>query len=113
MYGWIKQRTAVRQAADELVEHVVIEVPVEREQRLLVGDRLTRKSASTVRKLASSASRIASEQNMNLLWRAYLANRVQWALKDAGYTDEFVETIVSTIVVAMGPGRRDNAVTDA
>jgi hypothetical protein len=113
MFHWIKQRGAVRQAAGELVGHIVSTMPVQREERLLAGARLTRNFASTVRKIARSASGFASEQGMNVLWRAYLANRVRWALEDAGYSEEFVENIVSTIVVAMDRSRRDQAVTNA
>jgi len=34
----------------------------------------------------------AREHELNLYTKARLANRIQWALKEAGYHDDFIET---------------------
>jgi hypothetical protein len=43
----------------------------------------------------------ASATALNLYKKAHLGNRCKWALKDAGYPDEFVETLTHELVTVV------------
>ena len=50
----------------------------------------------------------ARTHSLNIYQRARLGNRVKWALRDAGYSGEFVETLtheLMTFIVVMGRGK--------
>jgi len=52
----------------------------------------------------------AQQHKLNLYTKARLANRVQWALKDAGYPDDFIETatreVATHVTLASGRAKR-------
>lgn len=109
MFRWIEHRKAVHRAADEMAAQLMAALPPDRQERLLNGPRLAGKPAAVVRRVAAAATRLSAERGLTLLWRASLANRVRWTLRDAGYADAFVESVVSALVVAMEAGRRAGA----
>ena len=100
MISFAKKRQAARQESHKLVSLVHSGLPVGSEDRIC-GRQLNTKSAAVVRQLAGSAAAFAREQRAGLLWRSYLANRVRWGLKDLGYSEEFVDSITASIVMAM------------
>ncbi|MBL8484161.1 MAG: hypothetical protein JNJ60_18335 [Rhodocyclaceae bacterium] len=46
-----------------------------------------------------------STHSMNFYKKARLANTLKWALKDAGYADDFVESTTKVIVIAVATHR--------
>lgn len=100
MISFIEKRHAIQQESHKLIALVHSGLPVGSEHRIR-GRQLTTKSATTVRQVAGSASAFAREHNAGILSRSYLANRVRWGLKDLGYSDEFVDSITASIVIAM------------
>jgi hypothetical protein len=100
MYSFFKQRHAVHRESEHLISLVVGGFPIDH-HRAALQERLAKRSAASIRKIAQSASCFARGQNAGILSRAYLANRVRWGLKDRGYDDEFVRSITASVVMAM------------
>ena len=52
---------------------------------------------------------------LNLYTKARLANRIQWGLKDAGYQDDFVETVTREVAthVAIAGARKPGPAAQA
>jgi hypothetical protein len=48
----------------------------------------------------------ASTRKPNLYQRAHLGNRVKWALKEAGYPEDFVATLVTELMTLVTVARR-------
>ena len=64
-------------------------------------------------KIFSRIDSFARSRELNLYNKARLANRIQWALKEAGYRKDFVETTtqeVATHVALAGTRGRDKRV---
>jgi hypothetical protein len=106
MIAFLEKRRAAKQESRKLVSLVHSGLPVGSEDRINAR-RLTANSTVVVRQLAGVASAFAREQRAGLLWRSYLANRVRWGLKDLGYSDDFVDSITASIVMAMEQTPRD------
>lgn len=53
----------------------------------------------------------AQENKLNLYTKARLANRIQWAMKEAGYPEDFIATTTREVAthVALASGRRKRA----
>jgi hypothetical protein len=54
--------------------------------------------------------RFARSRPLNLYKKAHLGNRVKWALKEAGYPDDFVDTLtyelVTVVTLVSGKGNK-------
>lgn len=48
----------------------------------------------------------SQEWNLGVVGKAKLGNNVRWALKDKGYPDKFVDTVVEAIVVYLSRGKQ-------
>jgi hypothetical protein len=68
-------------------------------------DKLRRTFAATFAKVDA----YAREHSLNLYKKAHFANYVRWALKEAGYPDDFVATmareLVTHVTLASSPGK--------
>lgn len=49
----------------------------------------------------------ARTRPLGLYQKARLGNRIKWALKDAGYPEEFVKTFTRELVMHVTPGARN------
>ena len=73
----------------------------ERDRKL--GDRVRRMTEA----ISDRARDVAKARRFNFYQRARLGNRVKWALKEAGYPDEFVTAFTTeliTLVTVAGRG---------
>jgi len=97
---------AVDKFADTIAEEFIARFPPSEieEQRRKGPARLKRASDA----LFSSTATFVAAQSPNLYQKARLGNRFKWALKAAGYTDEFVEAITYELArhVAAKPVRK-------
>ena len=100
MLRFFKQRPVIAQRADVIVGLICQEIPIS-QQGQLADARLKKRSAQMIRRVATLAHSAALEERPGVLGRAYLANRVRWALSARGYGDDFVTQITSSVVVAM------------
>ena len=81
------------------------------------GSNAGRKEMARLRKvfgrILSRIDSFARSRELNLYAKARLANRIQWALKEAGYREDFVQTTtheVATHVALAGTRGRDKRV---
>jgi hypothetical protein len=70
-------------------------------------ERLRRTHDVIFRRVATFASATA----LNLYKKAHLGNRFKWALKDAGYPDEFVDTLTNELVTVVTLSSRKGKTT--
>jgi len=100
---------------DEFADSIVAEL---RERHPPHGEIATdRKEVARLRKLFgrifSRIDSFARAHRLNLYTKARLANRIQWALKEAGYREDFIQTTtqeVATHVALAGTGGPDKRV---
>lgn len=104
MISFIKNFHAVQQESQKLITLVHTGLPVDSEYRIRARQ-FSNKTAITVRQVAGSACAFACEHNTGIFSRSYLANRVRWGLLDLGYSEEFVDSITASIVIAMQQAR--------
>ena len=105
MLGWFNCKE-VDAFADGVVADLVkrvppaaVEVPAKKAaQRLKTTNDMIFKRAET----------FARSQRLNLYKKAHLGNRVKWALKEAGYPQEFVDALTYELVtvVTLASGAR-------
>ncbi|MFO1273671.1 MAG: hypothetical protein U1F50_18720 [Rubrivivax sp.] len=101
MLSFLARRAELRREADEMVEHLCRALPASQQERLQ-GATLPPRAAAAVRQVAASAARVARARAAGALSRAYLLNRVRWGLRERGYGEAFVETLIAGLVVAVG-----------
>jgi hypothetical protein len=70
-------------------------------------ERLRRTHDAIFRRVEAFASSTA----LNLYKKAHLGNRCKWALKDAGYPDEFVNTLTHELVTVVTLSSRKGKTT--
>ena len=109
MFGSIKSREV-----DEFADAIVAEL---RERHPPRHDGATgRKEVARLRKafgrIFSRIDSFARTHDLNLYSKARLANRIQWALKEAGYREDFIEATTHEVAThvalagSRGPDKR-------
>src|ERR671910_504973 len=105
MLGWFNCKE-VDEFADGVVADLVKRVPPS------AIDAPAKKTAERLRTtndmIFARAQTFARSQRLNLYKKAHLGNRVKWALKEAGYPQEFVEALTYELVtvVTLASGAR-------
>jgi hypothetical protein len=105
--GWFRTKE-VEEFADSLVAELVERFPP-------AGGVTGRKAFDKLRRtFGATFERIdafARSQPLNLYKKAHFANHVRWALKEAGYSPDFVKTMTQELVahVALESRRKKNA----
>ena len=103
-FGWFDTKE-LDEFADSLVAELMTRFPPSG------VDPSEKKALDKLRKLFRSTfertDRFARSHQLNLYKKAHFANRVRWALKEAGYAPEFVETMTRELAthVALESGR--------
>ncbi|HUQ75024.1 MAG TPA: hypothetical protein VM183_09880 [Burkholderiales bacterium] len=89
------QRWFATKEVDQFADAIVAEL-LERFPQSGV-DVSTRKSAEramkSLEKMFSSISEFAAQRRPNLYQKARFGNRIKWALKDAGYSEAFIDIV--------------------
>jgi hypothetical protein len=104
MFSVLRQRSAIRDETDRMIELIQAGLPASSADDVLLRDKITGRFAATVRRVMECASDFAVREDVGSLSRAYLANRIKRGLKDLGYSNEFLESITASIVIAMERG---------
>ena len=98
IFGWF-DCTQVNAFADELVADLVKRVPppvIESPAKKTV-ERLKRTSDMVFTRTQA----FAREARPNLYKKAQLGNRVKWALREAGYPEEFIDALTYELVTVV------------
>jgi hypothetical protein len=106
MLGWFNTKE-VDAFADSLVAELVERVPP------AGGGVSGRKGLERVtRSFGAALGRIddfARSQRLNVYKKAHFVNRVRWALREAGYPADFIETMVQELLVHLSPPKGKKA----
>lgn len=90
MFGWLSTKE-VDKFADAIVSEVLERFP--RGQVDLSTKKSAERAMKTLERMYSSIAQFAARQRPNLYQKARFGNRIRWALKDAGYAEEFVAIV--------------------
>ncbi len=96
MLGWFNTKE-LDQFADSLLAELLERVPPS-------GERLsgTKAFERVVRSFGATFQRIdafARTQRLNVYKKAHFANRMRWALREAGYPEDFVDTMTRELLM--------------
>jgi len=105
--GWF-DCTAVDEFADAVVADLLKRVPPP--SIASVGKVTAKRLKSTNDMIFARAESFARAQPLNVYKKAHLGNRVKWALREAGYSEEFVDALtyelVTVITLAAGARKK-------
>jgi len=105
--GWF-DCTAVDEFADAVVADLLKRVPPPSIES--VGKVTAKRLKSTNYMIFARAESFARAQPLNVYKKAHLGNRVKWALREAGYAEEFVDALtyelVTVITLAAGARKK-------
>jgi len=103
MPGWFNTKE-LDQFADSLMAELRERVPPS-------GERLsgTKAFQRVVRTFGSAFERIdafAASQRLNVYKKAHFANRIRWAMSEAGYPEDFVDTMTRELLMHLSAPAR-------
>lgn len=90
IFKWFSTAAVDKFADDAAQEFIAGFPPSELEDQRRKGPARLKRASD---KLNSSATAFAATQALNLYQKARLGNRFKWALKSAGYPEEFVDQL--------------------
>ena len=107
MFAWF-DCSEVDAFVDGIIADLVKRLPPERVE--LPGKKATERLRKTHDSIFRRVDAYASSVRLNLYKKAHLGNRFLWALKEAGYPEEFVDALTHELVTAVTlASRRRNA----
>jgi hypothetical protein len=106
MLGWFNTKE-LDEFADSLVAELLERVPPS-------GGKLsgTKAFQRVTRSFGATFARIdafARSQRLNVYKKAHFANRIRWALKEAGYPEDFCATMTQELLMHLSPPPREKA----
>ena len=97
VFGWFDARAA-KECGAELARAFASRVPA----RADVGERkFESRAKSAIAQLQRDAAEFARGHKLNAYKKAQLGNAFKWALKDAGYADEYVDKLTDLLVLQL------------
>jgi hypothetical protein len=97
VFGWFDARVAKDRGA-ELARAFASRVPVEAN----LGERkFESRAKSAIAQLQRDAAEFARNEKLNAYKKAQLGNAFKWALKDAGYADEYVDKLTDLLLLQL------------
>src|ERR1700741_2360748 len=104
MLGWFNTKE-LDEFADSLVAELLERVPPS--GGALSGvkglDRVRRTFGATFTRIDA----FARSQRLNVYKKAHFANRIRWALKEAGYPEDFCATMTQELLMHLSPPPRE------
>ena len=104
MLGWFNTKE-LDEFADSLVAELLERVPPAGGQ--LSGtkafERISRSFGATFTRIDA----FARSQRLNVYKKAHFANRIRWALKEAGYPEDFCATMTQELLMHLSPPPRE------
>jgi len=106
--GWFDCK-AVDEFADGVVADLVKRVPPP--SIASVGKTTAKRLKNTNDMIFARAEAFARAQPLNLYKKAHLGNRVKWALREAGYPEDFVDALTYDLVtvITLASGARSKS----
>jgi hypothetical protein len=103
MFGWFNTKE-LDAFADSLLAELRERVPPGAQLAGSKGfERATRAFGSAFTRIDA----FAREHRLNVYKKAHFANRMRWALKEAGYPEDFCATMTQELLMHLSPPRRE------
>lgn len=94
MFGWFDSK-AHTQFGEELADYFIGKMPP---GQPLVESKRASKTQYLLDKMQGRVRDFRAQRSSNAFQKAKLANRFRWKLSDAGYEQEYVDTLVAWLV---------------
>ena len=94
MFGWLDAKAATK-FGGELAQYFIEKMPPGAQ---LNESKHASKTQYVLDKMAVRIALFKRDETLNALRTAKLANEFKWRLKDAGYDEPYIETIVAWLV---------------
>ena len=95
MLKWLDAKGAESQA-DEAVGDIERLIPKE---ELAPAGAARKKQVAKLTTMIDRHRRLYSSSSYNLYQKAKFANRVKWRLRDGGYADDFIDSVVRLLII--------------
>ncbi len=96
MLKWFDAGPAEKQADQAVAE---IQALVAKDELASDDGESRKKSIAKLDKTIDRHRRLAATAAYNIYQKAKFANRVKWALRDAEYPDEFIDSVVRLLII--------------
>lgn len=96
MLKWFDAGPAEKQADQAVAD---IQGLVAKDDLAEDGGATRRKSVAKLDQTIDRHRRIALAAGYNIYQKAKFANRIKWALRDGGYPDEFIDSVVRLLII--------------
>jgi hypothetical protein len=97
IFGWFDAKAA-RGFGEELASAFVERVPIDRN---LKAHKFESRAKAALGELARSVADLRKQHMLNTYQKAALGNAFKWALKDAGYEDEYVDRLTDWLLLQL------------
>lgn len=104
MLGWFDTKE-LDGFADSLVAELLERVPPSGGG--LSGPKAFQRVARTFGATFERIDAFARSHSLNVYKKAHFANRIRWALKEAGYPEDFCATMTQELLMHLSPPRRE------
>ena len=94
MFKWLDSTEAAKQA-DDAVNEIQQLVP---HSELAAGDKRTKQMQRLERTINKHRSQYIAA-GYNIYQKAKFANRVKWSLRDRGYPNDFIDSLVRLLII--------------
>ncbi len=97
MFDWFNAKAA-KQFGSDLARMVMQQLPLDAK---LIARKLESKREFIVKKMAAEISDFRQREKLNVYKTAQIGNTFRWDLKEAGYDNEFIETLTGFLVAKL------------
>ncbi|HEV7476751.1 MAG TPA: hypothetical protein VGO02_03330 [Burkholderiales bacterium] len=104
MLGWFNTKE-LDEFADSLVAELLERVPPAGRQ--LSGAKALQRISRSFGATFTRIDAFARSQRLNVYKKAHFANRIRWALKEAGYPEDFCATMTQELLMHLSPPPRE------
>jgi len=94
MFSWFNAKAA-KQFGNELAKMVMQQLPLDNK---LNARKLESKREFIIKKMISEIANFRQREKLNFYKTAQIGNTFRWSLKEAGYDNEFIETLTGFLV---------------
>ena len=96
MLKWFDASPAEKQADQAVAD---VQALVAKEDLAGEDEATRKKNVAKLDKTIERHRRLATTAAYNIYQKAKFANRVKWALRDAGYPDDFIDSVVRLLII--------------
>ncbi|MFO1311369.1 MAG: hypothetical protein U1F41_04820 [Burkholderiales bacterium] len=104
MFGFGRKNAAIDGLSEEIVAALAERVtPKDAEKLGKLTDKNLMKFAKTITDLQLKVTAFSAENRLGVYGKARLLNAIKWGLKNAGYSDDFIDATTTELVKSVAP----------